>query len=99
MSWRTSAAGDVGRSPRGVVHQTPPTTAEVHTLRQVRGIVRLAIGTMGVERAAAFAGCSPRTMHAILRGHNVHVRTIARILDAFGFRLVLTLEKTQHLAG
>jgi len=67
--------------------------AEVTTMRQVRVIVRTAIGTLGLTTAADLVGCSPQTLTRILKGRNVHVLTVVRILDAFGYRLVLSLER------
>ena len=73
--------------------------SEVETLRQMRALVRSAIGTKGVEAAAQLAGCSPQTLTRILRGRNVHVCTVVRVLDAFGYRLKVDLVKVGHLSA
>ncbi len=66
-----------------------PATAE--TMRQLRRAIQIAMRTVTSQQAAALAGCHENTISRILSGRNVSVRMAARIAEALGHQLTISV--------
>lgn len=72
--------------------------AETETMRQFRVALKLAMRSLTLEQAAVRGECSVMTLRRILRGQNVTIRTIARVVDRLGARLDIRLaEQKEHM--
>lgn len=71
-------------------------TATTETMRQVRVVIKLAMRDLTIQQAAARAECSENTLGRILRGKNVSLRTVARIVEGLGGRLELRFVSEKH---
>ena len=64
----------------------------------MRRVVRDAIGTLPLRCAAELAGVSEGTLRNIIRGRDVRIGTVARIVEAHGYVLDVRSRKRQDVA-
>ena len=63
------------------------------SILELRAAIRSALDGVSLANAAALSECSENTIYRILRGENVNIRTAARIAEALGYQLSITVSK------
>jgi hypothetical protein len=62
-------------------------------MRQVRVVVRTMLGGRTIEQSAGLADVSSNTLTRIMRGENLMVATLAKIVCRLGGQLVIRVER------
>lgn len=73
-------------------HDCPEANEIADTMRDVRACMRHALNGRTVQLASGIAGCSANTVHRILRGENVMIATVARIVARLGSKIHVEIQ-------
>lgn len=68
----------------------------IETMRQMRVCIRTVLQGRTIEQSAGLAAVSTNTLGRIMRGENVTLATVARIIGRLGGRLVVRIEPLDH---
>ncbi len=68
----------------------------IETMRQLRVCMRTVLHGRTIEHSAGLAAVSTNTLGRIMRGENVTLATVARIIGRLGGRLIVRIEPSEH---